>query len=244
MMRYAIAALVCLTSFAAAAADGGLAELIQNGQRAAALENIRGGADVNEAQGDGTTPLHWAVYRIDYELVDELLAHGAEADVVNAYGSSPLAEAVKTADLRLVEVLLDAGADAESRNVDGQTALMLSVRSGALEIAQQLVAHGADVNATEIWRNQTALMWAADANFPAIVEFLIDQGADVHTQAAANDWPSQITSEPRGQYRPTGGLTPLLYAALYRLRRRRARRRRRHRPAEPRRHDAADHRDR
>ena len=29
----------------------------------------------------------------------------------------------------------------------------------------------------------------------------------------ANDWPSQLTGEPRNQYRPAGGLTPLLYAA-------------------------------
>jgi ankyrin repeat protein len=28
-----------------------------------------------------------------------------------------------------------------------------------------------------------------------------------------NDWPSQITSEPRAQYRPVGGLTAMLYAA-------------------------------
>ena len=35
----------------------------------------------------------------------------------------------------------------------------------------------------------------------------------MRARAAANDWGSQITSEPRAQYRPTGGLTPLLYAA-------------------------------
>ena len=35
----------------------------------------------------------------------------------------------------------------------------------------------------------------------------------MHARAAANDWGSQITSEPRAQYRPTGGLTPLTYAA-------------------------------
>ncbi len=42
---------------------------------------------------------------------------------------------------------------------------------------------------------------------------MIQHGADVHARAAANDWGSQITNEPRAQYRPTGGLTPLLYAA-------------------------------
>ena len=33
---------------------------------------IRAGADVNEAQPDGTRPIHWAVYRVDYELLDAL----------------------------------------------------------------------------------------------------------------------------------------------------------------------------
>ncbi len=35
----------------------------------------------------------------------------------------------------------------------------------------------------------------------------------MRARAAANDWGVQITSEPRAQYRPTGGLTPLLFAA-------------------------------
>jgi ankyrin repeat protein len=56
-------------------------------------------------------------------------------------------------------------------------------------------------------------MWAADVSSADLVQFLIASGADVHVRANANDWDSQITSEPRGQYRPTGGLTPLLYAA-------------------------------
>ena len=39
---------------------GKLATAIQEGKRAAALEMIRAGADVNEAQPDGTRPIHWA----------------------------------------------------------------------------------------------------------------------------------------------------------------------------------------
>jgi ankyrin repeat protein len=56
-------------------------------------------------------------------------------------------------------------------------------------------------------------MWAAEGAHPQIVQLLIDHGADVTARAAANDWGAQITSEPRAQYRPTGGLTPLLFAA-------------------------------
>ena len=56
-------------------------------------------------------------------------------------------------------------------------------------------------------------MWAAEGAYAELTNLLIDHGADVRTRAAANDWGVQITSEPRAQYRPTGGLTPLLYAA-------------------------------
>ncbi|HEY5566039.1 MAG TPA: ankyrin repeat domain-containing protein [Gammaproteobacteria bacterium] len=197
----------------AAAADDALADLIQAGDRDAALEMIRAGTDVNAAQGDGTTPLHWAIYKIDAELAAALLERGAKPDAVNNYGSSPLAEAVKIADAGLVDLLLDAGADVEAPNQDGQTALMLAARGGALDVAELLIRHGANVNTRETWRGQTALMWAADGDFPEVAALLIDNGADVKTRALANDWPAQITSEPRAQYRPTGGLTALLYAA-------------------------------
>jgi hypothetical protein len=212
-MKHLTLACSMLLVCAAAHAQSPLANLIQNGERAAALELIDGGADVNATQGDGTTALHWAVYKVDQELVAELLDHGAKANVTNKYGSSPLAEAVKLGDLRLVEQLLEAGADVESPNGDGQTALMLATKVGSLEIAKLLVERGADVNAKEAWRDQTALIWAVDGNLPELTQFLIDQGADVNVRASANDWDSQITSEPRAQYRPVGGLTVLVYAA-------------------------------
>jgi ankyrin repeat protein len=90
---------------------------------------------------------------------------------------------------------------------------MLTARTGSTEVASALIAAGADVNAREAWRDQPPLMWAAEAAFPELVSLLIEHGAAVRARAAANDWGSQITSEPRAQYRPTGGLTPLLYAA-------------------------------
>ena len=213
MKRWALA-MVALTLVAGVAgADESLAGVIQAGHRDDALALIRSGADVNAAQGDGTTPLHWAVYRVDAELSRELLKRGAKADVVNKYGSSPLAEAVKISNAELVKMLLDAGAKPDSKNEDGMTALMLASRTGGLDVAKLLVEHGADVNAKEEWRGQTALMWAVDSNHPAIADLLISKGADVHVRADANDWSAQITSEPRAQYRPTGGMTPLLYAA-------------------------------
>ena len=214
MKRAIFAVAFCLAAVSTAAAtDNSLAGLIEAGQRDAALKSIAAGADVNVAQGDGTTPLHWAVYKVDTDLVRALIEHGAKADVINSYGSSPLAEAVKVANPRLVGMLLDAGSNVEEANHEGQTALMLAARAGSVEVADLLVRHGANVNAREKWRGQTALMWAADAHSVALTRFLIDHKADVNTRALATDWPSQMTGEPRNQYRPVGGLTPLLYAA-------------------------------
>jgi uncharacterized protein len=215
VMKRAIAAVIFGLAAAgtAAAADDTLAGLIQAGNRDAALKMIAAGADVNAAQGDGSTPLHWAVYKVDADLARALLARGAKPDVMNSYGSSPLAEAVKVANARLVEMLLDAGSNVEMPNQEGQTALMLAARAGSLDVAELLVRRGADVDAKEKWRGQTALMWAADARSGAMTRFLIGQKADVNVRAATNDWPTQLTAEPRNQYRPTGGLTPLLYAA-------------------------------
>jgi ankyrin repeat protein len=212
-MKTLTLAAVCIVASGAALAESPVADLIQDGRRDAAVAAIREGADVNAAQGDGATPLHWAAYKVDLELVRLLLGRGAKPDAVNRYGSSPLTEAVKAASLELVEMLLAAGAEVDAPNLDGETALMLASRTGSVEIAELLVGHGANVNAHESWREQTALMWAAEGAYPELTRFLVEHGADVRARAAANDWGVQITSEPRAQYRPTGGLTPLLFAA-------------------------------
>ena len=192
-----------------------LASLIQAGNHKEALGRIRAGADVNEAQPDGTRPIHWAVYRLDYEVLAALLAKKAKVNVTNDFGSTPIAEAANLGDARMVKMLLDAGAEPEGANADGQTALMLGIKTGVLPVVELLIKAGASVNRIEEFRKQTPLMWAATApgNAGEMVKLLLAKGADIRPRALHTDWPNQITSEPRAQYRPVGGLTALLYAA-------------------------------
>jgi ankyrin repeat protein len=192
-----------------------LASLTQAGNSKEALARIRAGADVNEAQPDGTRPVHWAVYHVDHELLGALLAKKAKVNVANDFGSTPIAEAAKLGDARMVKMLLEAGAEPEGANTDGQTALMLAIKTGELPVVEMLIKAGANVNRIEEFRKQTPLMWATTAprNAGEMVKLLLSKGADVRPRALYTDWPNQITSEPRAQYRPVGGLTAFLYAA-------------------------------
>jgi ankyrin repeat protein len=177
----------------------------------AALLDAR--ADVNERSSDGTTALHWAVYHNDVALIDRLLAAGADAKAKNDYGATPMSEAAVVGNVQVLKKLLAAGADVEAANADGQTALMVIARTSNVDAARLLLSKGAKINAVEQWRGQTALMWAAAEAQPAMVKLLVEHGAEVNARSKVNDWERQVTAEPRMQARPSGGLTPLLYAA-------------------------------
>jgi uncharacterized protein len=154
-----------------------------------------------------------AVRADDLAKVNKLLTSGADPKVANRYGITPLYLACENANPAIIERLLKAGADPNSTSTDGETALMTVARTGVVEAAKVLLDHGAKVDAREEWHGQTALMWAVNEEHPAMIKELIAHGADVNAVSNINKWERQNTAEPREKWLPSGGLTPLLFAA-------------------------------
>ena len=160
------------------AAGSDVADAVMNGDKPALRALIQKKANVNAAQIDGATALHWAVYRDDLEAATLLVAAGANARAANREGVTPLEMASLYGSLPMVDVLLKAGADAKELGPNGETLLMFAARNGRVDLINRLIAAGADVNARERLRGTTALMWAVEQRHPDAVKALLAAHAD------------------------------------------------------------------
>src|SRR5262245_10565702 len=75
------------------------------------------GADVNAAQGDGMTALHWAARNGDVELTQMLLYAGAKVKATTRLGGyTALMMAADLGHADVIKALLAGGADAKAAN--------------------------------------------------------------------------------------------------------------------------------
>ncbi|MBL8138105.1 MAG: ankyrin repeat domain-containing protein [Acidobacteria bacterium] len=179
------AALVGATVLALSVALGAqssapVADAAMSGDRAAVKTLLQQGSDVNAAQGDGMTALHWAAMKNDAELGQMLVYAGANVKATTRLGgNTPLIIAARNGNAPVVGVLLKAGADAKAATSTGTTPLMLASASGSVEAVKALLAAGAEVDAKESSMQQTALMFAAANSRVDVMRALIAAGANV-----------------------------------------------------------------
>src|SRR5215813_3044540 len=84
--------------------------------------------------GDGSTPLHLAVYNDDAETAVRLIRGGADVNAANDLGVTPLWIASQNGDAALVRTLLQAGANPNAALVSRETPVMVAARSGYPDI--------------------------------------------------------------------------------------------------------------
>ena len=212
--------LVSLLSLAslAAAADLRLVEAVRQGDQEAVRSLLSAAVDVNAPQGDGATALAWAAHRNDLDTAELLIRAGANANSANDYGVTPLSLACTNRNARMVEKLLAAGADPNAAQLSGETVLMTCSRAGNLEAVQAILSRSdVNVDASEIRRGQTALMWAVAAKHSQVAKALIDSGADIHARSRVIETFNHLQVEYYGKdvhyAAQAGGSTVLLFAA-------------------------------
>jgi len=170
-----------LMAVLACASDSRLSEAAARGDRNAVRSLLQQGADIDGAQGDGTTALHWAAFNDDLEMANLLIHAGANVKAATREGAiTPLFMACQNGNGAMIEALLKAGASANSLKANGTTALMMAAASGSVPAVEALISNGAKVNATESVHGQTALMFAAALNRDAVVRSLLAHGADAN----------------------------------------------------------------
>jgi len=195
---------ISIGGLAGAAPTAEVADAAMRGDRDQMLSLLEHGADVNEAQGDGMTALHWAVTNQDVEAARSLIYAGASVRATTRLNAvTPLWLAAQSGDAVMVYMLLDNKAEADAANGDGVTPLMIASASGNPDVVQVLIERGANPNASERAYGQTPLMFAAANNEADVIAVLVEKGADV---AAATKVRTSSMTEPMG------GLTALHYA--------------------------------
>ncbi|MCS5703369.1 MAG: ankyrin repeat domain-containing protein, partial [Acidobacteria bacterium] len=183
MLRIRLATVIGIGSIAAITWAAAPDSPVANAAMVRDVETVRAllatGANVNAAQGDGLTALHWAARNGDIETAAVLLDAGADLAAVTRIGShTPLHVASKFGSGVVVETLLAAGADPNAMTTTGVTPLHLSAASGDIKAVRALLAYQANINVREAGWGQTPLMFASASNRVAVIEALLEAGAD------------------------------------------------------------------
>ena len=161
-------------------------------------ELLASGADVNQQDSWGNTPLHCASAGRRRKVVAlRLIEAGARVNQQNNYGETPLHIAAFWGFEVLALRLIQAGADVNQANNRGETALHWATRNGGHEKAiRVLIQAGADINQQDN-RGETALHEAASNSSEAVVARLIEAGADMNRTTSLGQTAVDLATERR-----------------------------------------------
>ncbi|WAR21517.1 TNKS1-like protein [Mya arenaria] len=172
---------------------------------------VRKGANLNEKNKDHLTPLHIAADKAHYDVMDVLLKHNAKVNALDGLGQTALHRVAQQGNIQACRLLIQHAIDTSIRSLQGYTAaeigteniqkmlkddpvpqvgtdidlqLLEAAKAGDMEVVRKLIAaHPHAVNCRDLdGRHSTPLHFAAGYNRVAVVEYLLQHGADVHAK--------------------------------------------------------------
>ena len=199
-----------LLLWAAPAPEAPVADAAMRGDVERVRTLLGEGADVNGAQGDGMTALHWAAERGDPALAELVLEAGADVAATTRLGAyTPLHLAAKGGHAAVVGQLLEGGADPSAGTATGGVQpLHFAAGAGSSDAVRALLAGGAPVDAREERWAQTPLMFAAAAGRTDAVLALLEAGADPSITARVLDMTARERDDDADRDRIERGEAP------------------------------------
>ena len=199
-LRHGLRALTIVGFVALAAAattpKAPIADAAMQGDVAAVRRLIAEGANVNAAQGDGMTALHWAAEHSDSVMANLLLRAHANVKAVTRIGNyTALHIASKSGSGAVVRALLKAGSDPNAATTSGATALHFAAASGSIDAVNALLDKKADPNARESEWGQTPLIFAASEDRAEVIRTLLKRGADASLRTNAVNLTEEAAKE-------------------------------------------------
>ena len=166
---------------------------------------VRGGADVNAAQGDGMTALHWAALNGDLKTMDVVLYAGAATEPLTRVGAyTPLHLASSRGHAAVVARLLDAGGKPGPFTATGVQPLHLAAQAGDAATVTALLDRGADINGRDKTHGRTPLVFAAAQGRLEAVKALLARGADARLATTVIDYKAALD----GRFAGAAGARP------------------------------------
>ena len=159
----------------------------KEGNIEAVKQHLTTDADINALDHEGNTPLHYAVYNDQTEMIRLLIDKGAEVNrkrkgANHEDGVTPLHTATWRSTIETMELLIDNGADVNMKRTDGAIALHYAVWFGLKEKTEFLLSKGSDVKARDGDNNGATPLHEAVMRSPnnGIIELLITNKLDVN----------------------------------------------------------------
>jgi ankyrin repeat protein len=189
-------AAITTARLSAQAVSAPVADAAMKGDTSGVRTLLRGGADVNAAQPDGMTALHWTALANDLETMEVLLYAGATTDPLTRVGAyTPLHLASSRGHAAAVARLLAAGSKVGPFTTTGVQPLHLAAQAGNAETVKALVDRGADINAKDKTHGRTPLVFAASRDRVDAVKLLLARGADAGLTTTVIDYRARAAAD-------------------------------------------------
>jgi ankyrin repeat protein len=202
-LRKAISFVVVIASLGAvssAQSKTPVADAAMRGDATALQTLVAKATDVNAAQADGMTALHWAALNGDMKSLNLLLAAKVKLEPLTRLGSyTPLHLASSRGNAAAVARLLEAGSRPGAVTATGVQPLHLAAQAGNAEAVKALLDRGADVNARDTTHGRTPLIFAASNNRVEAMKVLLAKGADLKIATTVVDYRERSATDTQAR---------------------------------------------